>query len=172
MYIVINPNNCSGMGSYIWQALRCIYSFPNYKYYILFTNCLYTDSSEKNIDNPFEYYFVQPHPKPKRSEIDTIVSLFDTPESEYRDVFMLNPTVEDIQQKRNEYNSIIQSYLHLTQEIKNKINDFYQREMKDQRVLGVHIRGTDHPDKKENEVMENPAIKLNTISVLFIDLCL
>jgi hypothetical protein len=148
MYILINPDNCSGMGSYIWQTLRCIYNFPDYKYYIYFSNCLYKDHSDTETDNPFDYYFKQPFTRPKRSEIERVVSGIETDKCEYRDIFMREPTKQNILKKRKEYNDIINKYLKLNDTVSSKIDDFYNKNLKGKNTIGIHLRGTDHPDKR------------------------
>jgi hypothetical protein len=84
----------------------------------------------------------------KKSEIESVVSLIETDESEYRDIFMKSPTLENIQNKRNEYNQIIQKYLKLNSKIADKINTFSDNNFKNKNIIGIHLRGTDHPDKR------------------------
>jgi len=151
-YIIIKNNGSCGICGYIWQVLRAIWHNPGYKYYIDFTTgCQYTDESIHNTQNVWEYYFQQPsgseYPSVDRiaKVIDTII---DVPESEFRDVFMVNPTPEYISNRRHEFNKIINEYIHLQPSTQQKIQEFVESKFSGKRVLGVHFRGTDHPDKQ------------------------
>jgi hypothetical protein len=151
MYTVIKPENACGLAGYIWQTIRGIYHNPGEKYYIDFSNCLYIDNTDSTKLNPWEYYFEQPFldTYPPQDQITKTVGLIDVPESEFRDVFMVSPTEEHIQNMRNKFHQIINEYIKLKPALQTKIDEFYEQNMKGKKVLGVHLRGTDHPEKKK-----------------------
>lgn len=152
-YTVIRNNGVCGICGYVWQALRAMWHYPESKYYIDFSkNCQYSDSSVTTTDNVWEYYFEQPHiaTYPPVEEISTTINeIIDVPESEFRDVFMKNASEEYISRRRQEYGNIIAKYIKLKPHLEEKINNFVTTHFKGKKVLGVHFRGTDHPDKKE-----------------------
>lgn len=152
-YTVIQNNGVCGICGYIWQTLRAMWHYPDSKYYVDFSkNCQYADSSVKTTDNVWEYYFEQPHiqTRPPVEEISTTIDkIIDVPESEFRDVFMKNASHEYISRRRLEYGNIIAKYLKLKPHIEEKVSNFVSTYFKGKKVLGVHFRGTDHPDKKE-----------------------
>lgn len=171
MYTVIKPENACGLAGYVWQTLRGIYHNPDKQYYIDFSNSLYTDYTDKVTTNPWEYFFKQPHTTvpPNAEQIEKTVGLIDVPESEFRDVFMVNPTKEYIQKIRNIYHDIINKYIHVNDKLKNIIDTFYEQNFKNKKVLGVHLRGTDHPDKKKMaDYMDNLRIIFKNFDVMFI----
>lgn len=149
-YVIVRPENSCGICGYIWQVIRGIYHNPNKQYYIDFCNCLYRDPAFSLISNPWEYYFKQPctDKQPSTNEIEGIVGLIDTPVSEFRDVFMVNPTPELIQSRRNAFHDIIKKYIIPLPHIQQKIDTFVDSNFKNKKILGLHLRGTDHPDKK------------------------
>lgn len=151
-YVIIKNSGSCGIAGYIWQVLRAIWHNPNYRYYIDFTQgCQYQDSKVTHTSNVWEYYFQQPHTTtyPSSSEIKLIVdAVIDVPESEFRDVYMANPTEEFINTRRKEFNDIIKTYLKLQPHLENRINNFVRDHFEGKRVLGVHLRGTDHPAKR------------------------
>jgi hypothetical protein len=149
--IITNQGSC-GICGYIWQALRVMWHYSNSKYYVDFSDCHYRDTSITTTSNVWDYYFEQPHSSqyPQAEEIEsTIDAIIDTPVSEFRDVFMVNPTKEYIDTRREEYYKIIKNYVKLKQHVADKIESFINLNFKGKKVLGVHFRGTDHPDKKE-----------------------
>jgi hypothetical protein len=152
-YTIIKNDGSCGICGYIWQVLRAMWHNPNSSYYIDFTQrCQYKDDTITKTSNVWEYYFKQPHSDdyPASSEIVSVIDrIIDVPESEFRDVFMINPTKEDIAARRHEYFNIIKKYIRLQPHVENKINNFVENNFKGKKVLGVHFRGTDHPDKKE-----------------------
>lgn len=171
MYTVIKPENACGLAGYVWQTLRGIYHNPDKQYYIDFSNSLYTDYTDKVTTNPWEYFFKQPHitVPPSAEQIEKTVGLIDVPESEFRDVFMVTPTKEHIQKIRNIYYNIINKYVHLNDKLKNIIDTFYEQNFKNKKVLGVHLRGTDHPDKKKMaDYMNNLRNIFKNFDIMFI----
>lgn len=150
-YIFLHPTQPnSGLFAFIWQAIRGMYHYPNEKYYVLFgRECCYFDQdiySEQQVDNVWEYYFEQPHTDvmPKQEQIIREVGLLFDEFSEFRDVF-LTPEIYTI--RRKEYSEIINKNLKLLPHVSEKIEDFYNKNFLGKKVLGLHCRGTDHPDK-------------------------
>ena len=150
-YILLHPTQPnSGLFAFIWQTLRGMYHYPENKYYILFgRECCYFDDdiySEQGVDNVWEYYFEQPHTDivPNKDQIITEVGLLFDEFSEFRDVF-LDPETYKI--RRTEYNQIINKNLKLLPHVSEKLEAFYNKHFIGKKVLGLHIRGTDHPDK-------------------------
>lgn len=155
MYRLLHPTQPnSGLFAFIWQTIRGMYHYPNDKYYVYFgKECCYFDYdilNEQNIDNVWDYYFEQPHTNifPNRNEILSEVGLLFDEFSEFRDVF-LDPEVYKI--RRIEYANIIKSNVRLLPHVKEKIDSFYNSNFFGKKVLGLHCRGTDHPDKKPME---------------------
>ena len=151
-YIIIKNNGSCGICGYIWQVLRAIWHNPGYRYYVDFSyGCQYSDDQVKETNNVWEYYFQQPGDSeyPPEEEIEkTIDEIINVPESEFRDVFMVNPTPEYISNRRHEFSKIINENIKLQPSVEQKIEEFAKRNFEGKRVLGVHFRGTDHPDKK------------------------
>lgn len=152
-YLIIKNSGLCGMCGNVWQILRAMWHHPNVKYYIDFTqNCLYKDSNITNTDNVWEYYFEQPHTNkyPESSEIIGIIdSIIDDPISEFRDVFIPEPKAEIFQNRREMFNEVIKKYIKLKPHIQDKIDYFVRKHFTNKKIIGVHFRGTDHPDKKE-----------------------
>jgi len=151
MYRYLHPTqHNSGMFAFIWQTIRGMYHYPNDKYYIHFgrESCYFDEEMyrQQEIENVWEYYFKQPHTdtKPASSEILSEVGLLHDEFSEFRDIYT---TPEDYKVKRKEYGEIVKKYVKLLPHVETKINSFYSTHFKGKRVLGVHCRGTDHPDK-------------------------
>jgi hypothetical protein len=142
------PN--SGMFAFIWQTIRGMYHFPDDKYYVHFgrESCFFDEEMYRTqeIDNVWDYYFEQPHTEvmPSKEDIISEVGLLDDPSSEFRDIYMPEELYEP---RRAEYNSIIQKNVRLLPHVSEKIDDFYNNNFKDKKILGIHCRGTDHPDK-------------------------
>lgn len=150
-YVFLHPNHLgAGLFSYVWQVLRGMYEHPDLNYYIKFgPECSYFDNKvyeEKGIDNVWDYYFEQPHSNSMPSQ-DKIVHEFnmelDTC-SEYRDIY-LDPETYKI--RRIEYFNIINKYIKLLPHVNYKLDSFFNDNFKGKKVLGLHCRGTDHPDK-------------------------
>jgi hypothetical protein len=162
----------SGMFAFIWQTIRGIYHFPNDMFYILFgkESCYYdTDYNYLNNKiNVWDYYFEQPHLAlmPPIENIDKEVGLLFDEFSEFRDIYL---TKETYDQRRIEYNNIINKYIKLLPHVKDKINNFYVKNFKDKKVLGIHCRGTDHPDKLGIiDVVEMSKDYVNKYDVIFV----
>ena len=169
--IIKNDGSC-GICGYIWQVLRVMWHNPNSKYYIDFTSgCQYQDYNITKTSNVWEYYFKQPHSDtyPSPEQITKVVDrIIDVPESEFRDVFMVDPTNENITARRNEYFNIITNYISLQPQIQEKIDTFVDKNFKGKRVLGAHFRGTDHPDKKDiTEYLQTIKDKAATFDTIY-----
>lgn len=151
-YVIIKNNGDCGLCGYVWQVLRAIHKYPNRKYYIDFSQgCKYEDANITDTRNVWEYYFKQPGNStyPLDSDIEIILeSIIDEPESEFRDIYMVNPTLEYVSNRRYEFNKIITENIHLLPATGKKIQKFITENFTNKRVLGVHFRGTDHPDKQ------------------------
>jgi len=148
----IQPN--SGMFAFIWQTLRGMYHYPTDKYYVHFgrESCYFDEEmlQTQGIDNVWDYYFEQPHidTLPIPSEITSEVGLLFDQFSEFRDVYT---TSEEYRVRREEYGHIVKKHIRLLPHMTTKVKDFYEANFKNKRVLGIHCRGTDHPDKLSME---------------------
>jgi hypothetical protein len=152
MYRLLHPTQPnSGLFAFIWQTIRGMYHYPNDKYYVYFgSECCYFDNDiykEQGVHNVWDYYFEQPHTyqMPDKKDIISEVGLLHDDFSEFRDVF-LDPEVYKI--RRLEYAKIIEKHVKLLPHIQEKLDDFYKNNFQDKKILGLHCRGTDHPDKK------------------------
>lgn len=160
-YIVIRPDEYCGMFGSIWQVIRAIYHNPNKLYYINFYDSIYNTKNE----NIFDYFFHQPHVKdfPPNEQIEKNVGLINNPESEFIWSSIEPNTKEEIQKRRIIFNSIIKNYLKLKSEIEEKINFFEKNNFLGNKVLGIHLRGTDHPYKKPINFYLNEIIKIENM---------
>lgn len=172
-YIFLHPTQPnSGLFAFIWQTIRGMYHYPNEKYYIHFgRECCYFDEQlyfEQNVDNVWDYYFEQPHTKnmPKKEEILKEVGLLFDEFSEFRDVF-LSPETYKI--RRAEYADIIKNNLKLLPHVSEKLESFYNKNFVGKKVLGLHCRGTDHPDKLPMEYYVDKIKKyIDNYDILFV----
>ena len=167
--VVIKPQENCGMCGYIWQTLRGIYHNPNKKYYIDFSNSIY----KPKIDdiNVWDRYFEQPHisKRPNSNEIEKEVGIIFDVESAFIWSEIQPNTEENIRKRRQEFNSIIKKYVKLKKHVQQKIDDFVKNNFEGKRVLGVHFRGTDHPEKKNVvEYMQTIKDQLINYDVLFV----
>ncbi len=151
MYRYLHPTQPnSGMFAFIWQTLRGMYHYPNDKYYVHFgsESCYFDEElfTTQGIANVWDYYFEQPHTQemPDPSLILSEVGLLHDPISEFRDIYM---TPEAYAAARINYSNIIEKYVKLLPHVESKIQSFYENNFKGRTVLGIHCRGTDHPDK-------------------------
>lgn len=157
-YIVITPEHYSGMFGLVWQVIKAIYHNPDKLYYINFYDTRYNVKQE----NMFDHFFYQPHidHPPERHEIEKFVGDINTPESNFIWSMIEPNTKEEIQKRRVIFNSIINKYLKLKPNVENKINSFANDHFLNKKILGVHLRGTDHPFKQPIEVYVNEIKKL------------
>lgn len=146
-FIIIKPEEFCGMGGCLWQVIRAIAHNPNEKYYIDFTDSIY---KVKLNDNMWNYFFEQPHSQtyPNSNQILKQVGLIDDQRTEYIWRNIIPQTAEEIYNRRILFNKIIQKYFILKSNIKIKIDNFIDCNFKNNKVLGLHFRGTDHPQKK------------------------
>jgi hypothetical protein len=145
-YIIIDPQGYCGMCGYLWQTIRAIYHNPNKLYYIDFSTSIYKTKNE----NVWDYFFEQPHTtnKPLPDQIEKKVGIIFDQESEFVWRNIQPNTIEEIQKRRHAFSEIIKKYMVLKPDIQNKIDNFVNKNFKNKKILGVHFRGTDHPDKK------------------------
>ncbi len=150
-YVLIKPQENCGMCGYIWQTIRAMYHNPNKKYYIDFANSIYKSN---NKDNVWDYFFQQPHTatRPIPQEIEKEVGIIFDQESEFIWREIRPNTTEEIQKRRNVFGDIIQKYIKLQPNIQQKVDSFVETNFKNKRILGIHLRGTDHPEKKHMDV--------------------
>lgn len=168
--ILINPkHHGAGMFSYIWEVLRAIYRYPNQKYHVHFgqESCYFDEylHEQQNINNVWEYYFEQLN-LIESTDITNIINISTDSESEYRDVFMKSI---DYKKQTLEYHDIIKKYVHLLPHVSEKIDEYYEKNFKNKKILGIHCRGTDHPDKKDMQYYINEISKyVNDYDYIFI----
>ena len=158
--ILINPNHHgAGMFSYIWEVLRGIYRYPNQTYHVQFgrESCYFDEHmfEQQNLDNVWEYYFEQLN-STGLDNITDIVNISTDAETEYRDVFM---DKSEYANRTLEYHDIISKHLKLLPHVSEKIENFYDTYFKNKKILGIHCRGTDHPDKKDMQYYINEISK-------------
>lgn len=168
-YVIVRPQENCGMCGYIWQTLRAIYHNPNKKYYIDFCNSIY----KSNIDssNVWDLYFEQPHisVKPTYEQTEKEVGIIFDPMSAFIWSEIQPNTTEQIQKRRNEFNELIQKYIKLKPHVQEKIDKFVDDNFKGKKILGVHLRGTDHPEKKKTvEYMQSIKDELINFDKLFV----
>jgi hypothetical protein len=150
-YIILNPVfPNSGLFAFIWQSIRGIYHNPNEKYYFKFgPECCYYDHSILGMNNAWEYYFEQPHINYQPFNVKKVVGIIDVIESEFREGEEFGLSREEYNNRRFVFNEIIQKYIKLKPHIQNKIDEFCQMHFKNKRVIGIHCRGTDHPNNTD-----------------------
>jgi len=168
-YILIKPQENCGMCGYIWQTIRAIYHNPNKKYYIDFSNSIYKNNTLT--DNIWDYYFQQPHinNKPPAEQIEKEVGIIFDQYSEFIWSDIQPNTQEEIQRRRNDFHNIIKKYFKLQSDIEKKIDDFERLNFKGKSILGVHFRGTDHPNKKNmDEYMQIVKENLKNYDKIFV----
>ena len=147
-YTIIKPEHECGICGYIWQALRGIYHHPNEVYYFDFSNSQY--QIPPGTINIWDYYFEQPFTstKPQPSDIKQTVGIIFNPESNFIHEEIIPQTLENIQARRQAFNKLYNQYFKLKKEVQDKVDNFYNEHMIGKKVLGVHFRGTDHPNKQ------------------------
>jgi hypothetical protein len=150
-YVMLHPTQPnSGMFAFIWQTIRGMYHYPDEKYYVFFgrESCYWDNSTGNN--NVWDNYFYQPHSNtcPDAADIKFEVGLLHDEWSEFRDVYMPADSSELYQVRRGEYNKIIEKNVKLLPHIENKLSSYVRENFNGCKVLGIHLRGTDHPDKK------------------------
>lgn len=167
-YTHIKPNVHCGMCGYIWQVIQGIFHNPDKKYYIDFAGSIYKTN---NTDNVWDYFFKQPHTntKPDAQFIEKEVGRIQDPASEYVWGNIVPNTTEEIQKRRLVFSKIIKDYCVLQNNTQHIVDLFVEQHFKNKRVLGVHLRGTDHPHKKPiHEYLRIIKEKLIDYDVLFV----
>lgn len=172
-YTVIKPENVPGSScgfcGFIWQAIRAIYHNPNEEYYFDFSNSHY--QTTPGADNIWDHYYEQPFTtvKPQENEIKKTVGIIFDPESNFIHEEMVPQTPENIQAKRQIFNKIYTQHFKLKKEIQDRIDSFYDNNMRGKKVLGVHFRGTDHPNRqnmdKSLQVIKNNIIQYDRLLI-------
>jgi len=151
-YIIICPNHRAGMFSYIWETLKMIKANQNENIYIDWTQSIY---QKKPGDNVWDYFFKQPFTEERPDKIKNIYYSNYVEQLNPDDIFyyVYNPNDpnygnlpdEKKYSRRLQYNNLISKYCVLNSSIQSKIDDFYNNNFLNKKVLGVHMRGTDHP---------------------------
>lgn len=166
-YILVKPTDNCGMCGYIWQSIRAMFHNPDKKYYIDFENSIYKASD----DNVWDLFFEQPHTneKPTKEQIEKEVGIIFDQESEFVWMETKPNTPEEIQMRRDKFCSVIEKNIKLKPHVQTKVDDFVEQNFKGKKVLGVHLRGTDHPEKKHMDVyLQAIKEKIKDYDVLFI----
>jgi hypothetical protein len=160
------------MFAFIWQTIRAMYHYPNDKYYIHFgrESCYFDEEmySTQGINNVWDYYFEQPDiaTKPALEEILSEIGLLHDDFSEFRDIYL---TPEVYEARRREYAEVVSNNVRLLPHVSSKVEEFCSTHFRGKRVLGVHCRGTDHPDKLPIEFyIDRIATYIEDYDILFI----
>jgi hypothetical protein len=150
-YTIIKPTHPCGMCGQIWQVLRTIYSTPNEKYYIDLTNSIY--KKEENIKNNWDDYFEQPFTGvyPQKNEIKQTLNTIFKIDNEFIHEQIQPNDKQTIKLRRLQYHNLIKKYVKPKQHILDKIEKYVDIHFTNSRILGVHLRGTDHPNKQPIE---------------------
>lgn len=170
-YIVINPTHIgAGFFSYIWETLRAIYHNPDKNYYFYFgPECSYYDNTIVGFNNAWDYYFEQPHSSLPPTKVEMYIrTIINNQESEYREGLEFNLDFDSYNKQRFVYNDIINKYIKLKPHIQEKIESFYSTHFVNKRVVGIHCRGTDHPNNKNiSEYLDSIEKVLQEYDILF-----
>lgn len=148
-YILLHPTQInSGLFAFIWQTIRGIYHNPDKKYYMYFgPECCYYDDTLPEFNNAWEYYFEQPHSKYFPANIEKEVGLIHDMESEFREgLEEFGLSDEEYNRRRFIFNDIITKYLKLNASMEEKIQAYHDAHFANKKILGIHCRGTDHPN--------------------------
>jgi hypothetical protein len=150
-YILLHPTQPdSGLFAFIWQTIRGIYHNPDRQYYFYFGHeCCYYNSNFKGFNNAWDYYFKQPHIQNMPNFVEKEVGLIFDFESEFREGVDFNLNYNEYNNRRFIFNDIIKKYYILNDVITEKIDTFYTNNFKNKKVLGIHCRGTDHPNNTD-----------------------
>lgn len=137
----------SGLFAFIWQTIRGVYHNPDKPYYFYFgPECCYYDGNLAGFNNAWDYYFEQPHTSVVPLNIEKEVGLIFDFESEFREGEEFNLVGEEYNKRRFVFHDIIQKYYKLKPYLTEKIDAYYNTHFQNKRVLGIHFRGTDHPN--------------------------
>jgi hypothetical protein len=106
---------------------------------------------------------------PEANEIKKQVGIIFDQQSEFVYDLTIPKTEEEIKRRRLEFNNIINTYIKLKPHVQYKIDTFVKNNFENQKILGVHFRGTDHPNKKNmNDYMQIVKEKLINYDKLFV----
>lgn len=153
--ILLNPTQPnSGLFAFIWQTIRGIYHNQNERYYFYFGNeCCYYDLNYNvgvsKINNVWDYYFKQPHSELYPVNIKKRIGLVFEFESEFREGVEFGLNYDEYNRRRFIFNDIISKYYILNSGIDSKINEYYTSNFLNRNVIGIHLRGTDHPNNTD-----------------------
>jgi hypothetical protein len=133
--ITLGTNKNRGLFSYLYTTFSCAYYcfINNEKFYIDWAgdkNYLQNNYGE----NIFNYWF----DKPYKDEYDESVNL----EEIY--TFGLETAIDVIEENRIKWNKLLKEFMILKKDIKEEIDDFYEKNFFEKKILTVHKRGTDH----------------------------
>jgi hypothetical protein len=150
-YILLHPTQPhSGLFAFIWQTIRGVYHNADKPYYFYFgPECCYYDDTIFGFNNAWDYYFEQPHTALVPLQIEKEVGLIFDAESEFREGEEFGLSSEEYNKRRFVFNDIIKKYYVLKPYLREKIDTFYNLHLAGKRVIGLHCRGTDHPNNSD-----------------------
>lgn len=150
-YVLLHPTQPqSGLFAFIWQTIRGIYHNPDKKYYVYFgPECCYYDARIQETNNAWDYYFLQPHINTFPEIVEKEVGLIHDFESEFREGDEFGLDTAEYNKRRFVFNQIIAKYCKLNDYMEEKIQTYYDAHFKDKKILGIHCRGTDHPNNSD-----------------------
>jgi hypothetical protein len=106
---------------------------------------------------------------PEANEIKKQVGIIFDQQSEFVYDLTIPKTEEEIKRRRLEFNNIINTYIKLKPHVQYKIDTFVKNNFENKKILGVHFRGTDHPNKKNmDQYMQIVKEKLVNYDKLFV----
>lgn len=150
-YIVLRPTqHQTGIFAFLWQSLRGIYHNPYQYYYFYFgKESCYFDGTVEGFNNVWDYYYKQPFTNTFPTVIEKEVGLIFDQISEFREGEDYGLTTEEYNHRRFIFNSILNSYFELLPHMTEKIDSFWNTNMANKTILGIHCRGTDHPNNAD-----------------------
>jgi hypothetical protein len=166
-FIIVRPEENYGMCGYIWQTIRAIYHNPGKKYYIDFSNSIYRVGN----DNVWDWFYEQPYSNliPAPSDVEKVVGIIFDQQSEFVSPNICPNNEQEIQKRREIFSNIISKYIHLKPEMQQKVDSFVQKNYLGKRVLGLHLRGTDHPNKSRiSNYMQKIKDTMDNYDALFV----
>lgn len=98
---------------------------------------LYYQKGYNSSGNVWLYYF-EPVSKLKYDKLENIWKNYEAPDGS-----SFKYSLNEIFKYREEGNKIINKYIKIKLDIKNKINNFYKKNMLGKKTIGIHLRGTD-----------------------------
>ena len=138
IYVVDSGTRRAGFFSYFMQIMYNVskIDMANQPFYINLTHhMLYYDNKIPN-PNVWEYYFSQPLSANNIKDTYNLIDVGLFVDDGYKQRFLH----EDNIMMHNTY----RKYFSVSSIIKDKVNMFYNNHMKNKKVLGIHVRGTDH----------------------------